>query len=155
MVFYSMIFGFLMVQLVMCFIEIQKLCIINLINLIFHHGWRQLTWRVRHDVFWRPWRFWCFLTFFEVDWRFLEFRKISKNFWQKLTLASIEKPLQLTSAKVIWRQLTTIDVKWLQTWCFLTPFDVVRWILTIFENKNLIFFPNYAYLKYFMITDIF
>ena len=140
------------------FIEVM-LTFVNMTScVIFHHGWRQLTWRVRHDVFWRPWRF---LMFFDVYWRFLKFQKISKNFWRKLTKidASVNlKPRQLTSidinwrqlssAKVIWRQLTTIDVKWLQTWCFLTPFDVFWCILTIFDNKNLSYFPNYFYLIY-------
>jgi len=78
------------------FIDVM-LTFVNMTScVIFHHGWRQLTsiddnWLDASDMMFFDAHdvFWFFLTFFDVYWRFLKFQKISKNFWRKLTLASI------------------------------------------------------------------
>ena len=73
---------------------------------IFRHRsidikWRQLTWRVSDDVFWR------YLTFLDVIWCFLTnlnfFLAIIDEIWRK-------RQFYLTSFDFNYRQLTSIDV---------------------------------------------
>ena len=121
------------------FIDFMLTFVIMTSCLIFRHGWCQLT---PIDL---TRQLWCFLTP-------LTFFEISKNFnenWRKrqFITSSIDiNRRQFTSAKVIWRQLTSIDVKWLQTWCLLTlfmNFFYMNYAKFILHITNLIFYDDF------------